>query len=95
MSALTRTGNNIGHPIINGVMAQELKTALSIVLAASKKAGKKCGIYCTSGAQAKMFADQGFDMMNVFTDYGGIGFAVQEQLSIAAAEAKPERGGSY
>lgn len=76
-------------------MTQELKTALSTVLAASKKAGKKTGIYCTSGEQAKMFADQGFDMMNVFTDYGGIAFAVQEQLSIAAAESKPDRGGSY
>ena len=95
IKVLTRLGNNIGHPIINGVMADELKSALSKVLAASKKAGKKCGIYCTGGEQAKIFADQGFDMLNVFTDYGGIDFAAKEQLSIATAESKPSRGGSY
>ncbi|CAM1507200.1 Fc.00g068410.m01.CDS01 [Cosmosporella sp. VM-42] len=88
-------GNNIGHPIINGVMAQELKTTLSKVLDASRKAGKKCGIYCTGGEQAKMFADQGFDMMNVITDYTAMDFAAKEQLSFATGQVKPARGKGY
>lgn len=76
-------------------MTQELKTALSTILTATQKAGKKCGIYCTGGEQAKMFADQGFDMMNVITDYTGLDFAAKEQLSFATAETKPSRGGGY
>lgn len=42
-------GNNIGHPIINGVMHDELHTAISSVLKAAHEAGKKAGIFCTSG----------------------------------------------
>ncbi|KAF7545825.1 hypothetical protein G7Z17_g8890 [Cylindrodendrum hubeiense] len=88
-------GNNIGHPIINGAMAPELKEALGKVLSASKNAGKKCGVYCTSGEQAKMFAEQGFDMMNVVTDYTALEFTAKEQFSIADGAAKPAKGGSY
>ncbi|KAH7022600.1 Pyruvate/Phosphoenolpyruvate kinase-like domain-containing protein [Ilyonectria destructans] len=88
-------GNNIGHPIINGVIAPELKDALAKVLSASKNAGKKCGVYCTSGDQAKMFAEQGFDMMNVVTDYTALEFTAKEQLSFATGAAQPARGKSY
>ncbi|KAF7554661.1 hypothetical protein G7046_g6750 [Stylonectria norvegica] len=88
-------GNNIGHPIINGVMAPELHAAIAKVLAASKKAGKKCGVYCTGGEQAKHYAGQGFDMMNVATDYTALEFTLKEQINFARAEAKPARGGSY
>ncbi|KAJ4203565.1 hypothetical protein NW767_005058 [Fusarium falciforme] len=80
-------GNNIGHPIINGVMTQELKDAIAKVLSAGQKAGKKTGVYCTGGEQAKLFADQGFDMMNVVTDYTALGVVAKEQLSFA--EGRP------
>ncbi|KAL2685090.1 hypothetical protein Neosp_006185 [[Neocosmospora] mangrovei] len=76
-------GNNIGHPIINGVMVQELKDAIAKVLSAGQRAGKKTGVYCTGGEQAKLFADQGFDMMNVVTDYTALGVVAKEQLSFA------------
>lgn len=88
-------GNNIGHPVINGVIALELKDALAKVLTASHKAGKKCGIFCTDGEQAKQFADQGFDMVSVATDYTLLGFAMQESLSVAKGTTGPEKGKSY
>ncbi|KAF5710881.1 2 4-dihydroxyhept-2-ene-1 7-dioic acid aldolase [Fusarium mundagurra] len=92
---LTCTGNNIGHPIINGVIDDELEAALAKSLKAAKKARKKCGIYCTSGAQAKAYAEQGFDMMNVITDYPGLEFAVKQQLNMATGKDKPAAGRSY
>jgi 4-hydroxy-2-oxoheptanedioate aldolase len=88
-------GNNIGHPIINGVVAPELKEALANILAAAKKAGKKCGIYASNGEQARQFKEQGFDMMNVATDYTILEHVVNEQLSIAQGGPKPAHGGGY
>ncbi|EGX90639.1 Pyruvate/Phosphoenolpyruvate kinase [Cordyceps militaris CM01] len=89
------TGNNIGQPILNGVVTDELKAAIARVLAAAHKAGKKCGIYCANGAQAKASAAQGFDMINVATDYTSLEALVKEELSVASSQAKPERGVSY
>ncbi|KAK7419002.1 hypothetical protein QQZ08_011021 [Neonectria magnoliae] len=88
-------GNNIGHPIIDGVMAPELKDAIAKILSASKNAGKNCGVYCTGGEQAGMFAEQGFDMMNVVTDYTALDFTAKEQVSFASGRAKPAKGTSY
>lgn len=45
-------GNNIGHPIINGVVKPELKAAISRILKACKDAGKKCGMYASNGEEA-------------------------------------------
>ena len=57
-------GNNIGHPIVNGTMHAELKEAIAKVLRAAKDNEKSSGIYCTSGDQAREFADQGFNMVS-------------------------------
>ncbi|KAI1098900.1 Pyruvate/Phosphoenolpyruvate kinase-like domain-containing protein [Jackrogersella minutella] len=46
-------GNNIGHPILNGVIKPELHQAMDQILQATNKAGKKCGFFATSGEQAK------------------------------------------
>ncbi|ROT37767.1 HpcH/HpaI aldolase/citrate lyase family protein [Sodiomyces alkalinus F11] len=88
-------GNNIGHPILSGIMKQELLDAIARTLAATHKAGKKCGIFCTSGEQAKMFADQGFDMLSVATDYTALQATLAESVSVARGIAKPARGGTY
>ena len=56
-------GNSIGHPILDGTMHAELKEAIAKVLEAAKHNEKKTGIYCTSGEQARDFADQGFHMV--------------------------------
>ncbi|TGO66478.1 hypothetical protein BOTNAR_0060g00180 [Botryotinia narcissicola] len=61
-------GNNIGHPIVAGQMHENLHAAIAKILKAANTAGKKAGIFCTSGEQAKGYADQGFHMMSVATD---------------------------
>ncbi|KAF5025301.1 hypothetical protein F66182_2634 [Fusarium sp. NRRL 66182] len=88
-------GNAIGHPIIEGVMASELKNAIAKILEASQKAGKKTGVYCTGGEQAKLYAEQGFDMMNVVTDYTSLASVAREQLSYADGRTAPARGKGY
>lgn len=89
------SGNNIGQPILNGVVPDPLKAAIAQILAAAQKAGKKCGIYCSNGQQAKDAAAQGFDMINVATDYTSLETLMKEELSVASSQAKPERGVSY
>ncbi|KAM0242656.1 hypothetical protein ACHAPO_001078 [Fusarium lateritium] len=88
-------GNAIGHPIIEGAMTSELKDAIAKILAAGQKAGKKTGVYCTGGEQAKVYADMGFDMMNVVTDYTSLALVAKEQLSFADGSSAPTRGKGY
>ncbi|PHH89496.1 hypothetical protein CDD83_5961 [Cordyceps sp. RAO-2017] len=88
-------GNNIGHPILNGIMAPELEDAMARILAACRKAGKKCGIYSTDGRQAKMFADQGYDMISVATDYTALEFELKQQMCAAKGESQPSKKGTY
>lgn len=76
-------GNNIGHPIIDGKMDPELDEAISRILGAAVAAGKKCGIYCTSGEQAKQYADKGFHMISVATDYTALQAAMADTLAVA------------
>ena len=60
-------GNNLGHPILDGVMHDELKEAIAKVQQAAKENKKSTGIYSTSGDQAREFADQGFNMVRVWS----------------------------
>ena len=57
-------GNNIGHPIINDIMADELKEAIATIKQSAQKHEKKIGMYCT-GTQARQFADEGFNMVGL------------------------------
>lgn len=88
-------GNNIGFPIIDGKMAPELDEAIDRILTAAVVAGKKCGIYCTSGEQAKEYADKGFHMVSVATDYTALGAVMADTLATARGKAKGRKGGSY
>lgn len=92
---LTVSGNNIGHPIVTGTMDPELKEAIARILEATRKAGKKCGIYCSTGEQAKVCADQGFDMINVATDFTSLTAIASHELSVAKNQTVPGRGLSY
>ncbi|EGY17001.1 2,4-dihydroxyhept-2-ene-1,7-dioic acid aldolase [Verticillium dahliae VdLs.17] len=87
--------NNIGHPVIDGVMKPELHKAITRVLEATHKAGKKAGIFCTSGAQGKQYAEQGFDMISVTTDFTILQHAVADAVSIARDGPRPAKGTSY
>lgn len=83
-------GNNIGYPIIGGVIHEELAMAVKRILDAATKVGKKAGIFCTSGTQAKKFADMGFTMVSAATDVmilqKGVGEAVEEGYGIEKGE---------
>ena len=50
-------GNNIGHPIMGGDMHDDLHAAIEKTFKAAKAAGKRAGIFCTSGEQSKKYAD--------------------------------------
>ncbi|KAF9872456.1 aldolase citrate lyase family protein [Colletotrichum karsti] len=82
-------GNNIGYPVDKGVMPPELEAALARVLAAAHNAGKKCGIYCKDGAQAKHFVGKGYDMITSVTDYTALQRIAGEEVGIAKGTAKP------
>lgn len=56
-------GNNIGFPILEGGMHEDLKGAIEKIRLAAEEKGKRSGIYCTSGEQGRTFADQGFHMV--------------------------------
>lgn len=80
---------------MDGVISQELEDAIKCILQACRKAGKKCGIYSTGGEQAKKFALQGFDMINVAADYTALQHTLKENLSQALGKAAPSKAGSY
>ena len=42
-----------------------------------------------------MFADQGFDMISVATDYTTLEHVLKQQLSEARGEEPPSKSGSY
>lgn len=44
LAAHLRVGDNIGYPILDGVIAPELTAAMARILAACRKHGKKCGV---------------------------------------------------
>lgn len=48
-------GNNIGHPIHDGVMTDELHAAIDKIHQAAVRHGKKTGIFCVSGEQANEY----------------------------------------
>lgn len=88
-------GNQIGHPIRDGVMDQELKDALAKTLAAAKKAGKQCGIFTSSAQQAKFYADQGYDMVVAATDYTTMRFSLREAMDTSKGTASAAKGGLF
>jgi 4-hydroxy-2-oxoheptanedioate aldolase len=89
-------GNNIGHPIIDGKMHGDLHAAIAKVLKATNIAGKKAGIFCTSGEQAKGYADQGFHMISVATDMHVLPAAIMAAVKDAKGQAPgPKLTGPY
>jgi 4-hydroxy-2-oxoheptanedioate aldolase len=85
-------GNNIGRPVL-GSMHQELKDAIEKIKEAAHAEGKKVGIYCTSGEQAKEFAEKGFDLVSVATDFPAITAAFAGALATAKGKESGEQKG--
>lgn len=71
-------------------MPPKLEDALERILTAAHNAGKKCGIYCKDGEQAKHFANQGYDMVTAVTDYTALQRVANEEVGIAKGAAKPK-----
>lgn len=88
-------GNNIGHPIIDGVMDQELTDALQKTLAAARQAGKKCGIFAASAEQASYFMEQGYDMVVAATDYTTLRFSLRTAMDVASGRQTQAKGGLF
>ncbi|KAF1915181.1 Pyruvate/Phosphoenolpyruvate kinase-like domain-containing protein [Ampelomyces quisqualis] len=84
-------GNNIGKPLL-GEMRQELKDAIEKIKKAAHAEGKKVGIYTNSGAEAKAYADRGFDMISILTDQ--IALTASFSQSLAAASGQTASAGS-
>jgi 4-hydroxy-2-oxoheptanedioate aldolase len=80
---------------MQGIFKPELRDALARVLKASHKFGKKCGIYSTSGKQAREYAEAGFDMVHVATDFTSLQFIMSHEVNIARGRESTEKGGSY
>ncbi|KAI9699077.1 MAG: hypothetical protein M1836_003266 [Candelina mexicana] len=76
-------GNNIGHPILDGSMHEDLQKAIASVLRAAKENEKRAGIYATSGEQARTFSDQGFNMISVAADMNALQTYFESALSSA------------
>lgn len=76
-------GNNIGHPILTGTMNRELVEAIDSILRAAQKHGKRTGIYCTSGEQAREYAEKGFNMISVAADMIALPAYFSQVLSVA------------
>ncbi|KAI8941375.1 hypothetical protein NX059_002599 [Plenodomus lindquistii] len=83
-------GNNIGRPIL-GDMHQELKDAIQTIKEAAHAEGKKVGIYCGGGDQARGYAQQGFDMISILTDQPALTSAFAHNLAISSGKAEGSR----
>jgi 4-hydroxy-2-oxoheptanedioate aldolase len=86
-------GNNIGRPIL-GEMHQELKDAIERIKEAAHQEGKKVGIYCTSGEQAREYAERGFDMICIAADVLAVQAYFSQTLAVASGKGGGKEGGS-
>ncbi|KAG9025611.1 hypothetical protein FRB95_009974 [Tulasnella sp. JGI-2019a] len=78
----------MGRPIAGATLHDELKQAIGRILAAAKKNGKVCGIYCVSGEHARMCAAQGFQFISITGDVFAIPAFLGQQLKAAKGTAE-------
>ena len=76
-------------------MAPELTYSFVILLAACRNAVKKCWMFGSSGEQAKIFADQGFDMISVAADYTALEYVLKQQFGASQGQGATSKTGSY
>ncbi|KAF2145602.1 uncharacterized protein K452DRAFT_295208 [Aplosporella prunicola CBS 121167] len=80
-------GNALGHPVLDGTFAPPLADAIERIRGACDAHGKRAGFYCTSGAQAREYADRGFGMISIATDVLAIPHFFGEALAAAKGGA--------
>ncbi|KII93675.1 hypothetical protein PLICRDRAFT_99732 [Plicaturopsis crispa FD-325 SS-3] len=76
----------LGFPTPSPDPHPEVEKVIQRILTVSHAAGKKCAIFCTSGAQGAKRAAQGFDMINVTTDTGSLTEGLAKNLAAAASQ---------
>jgi 4-hydroxy-2-oxoheptanedioate aldolase len=71
----------------------EHEAALRRILEAAHGAGKTAAIFCTSGEDARVRAEQGFDMVSVVSIEGALAQKMQSELDVAtgSGETKVEK----
>ncbi|KAJ7676192.1 Pyruvate/Phosphoenolpyruvate kinase-like domain-containing protein [Mycena rosella] len=79
---------SLGYPAPSPDPHPEVEKIIQNIRQAVQKAGKKCAIYCITGAQAARRADEGFDMINVTSDVGAMSAGIFEHLGAATRGAK-------
>ncbi|KAF2204869.1 Phosphoenolpyruvate/pyruvate domain-containing protein [Delitschia confertaspora ATCC 74209] len=80
-------GNNIGHPVAaDGKMDKELEEAIENIREAAHGEGKMVAMYCTSGEQARGYAERGFDMISVVGDMQVIPQGFAQALKVAKGQ---------
>ncbi|KAJ5920778.1 hypothetical protein N7466_009104 [Penicillium verhagenii] len=65
---------------------EEHESAIQRILAAAHASGKKAAIFCTDGNDARVRAEQGFDMISVNTDVGVFRTGMLNELKTANGE---------
>ncbi|KAI0197567.1 Pyruvate/Phosphoenolpyruvate kinase-like domain-containing protein [Astrocystis sublimbata] len=66
-------GNNIGHPILDGVIKPELERAIDRILAATKKANKKAGFFASNSTDLALVHRPQFSRANSKCVHQGCG----------------------
>ncbi|KAJ7626538.1 Pyruvate/Phosphoenolpyruvate kinase-like domain-containing protein [Mycena polygramma] len=79
----------LGYPAPNPNPHPEVEKVIQHIREVTQKAGKKCGIVCSTGAQAAKRAAEGFDMIRATTDVGAMSSAIFEHLEAATQVVKP------
>ncbi|GLB38904.1 putative phosphoenolpyruvate pyruvate domain-containing protein [Lyophyllum shimeji] len=74
---------SLGYAPPNPDPHPDVEKIIQKVLKAAHGAGKKCAIYCSSGAQSAKRAAEGFDMINVTSDMGAMTQAIAQNLAAA------------
>lgn len=76
-------------------MSQQLQDALQKTFAATRKAGKKCGIFAASAEQAREFKNQGYDMVVAATDYTTLRFSLRSAMDVVSGNQQAAKGGLF
>ncbi|KAE9390119.1 Phosphoenolpyruvate/pyruvate domain-containing protein [Gymnopus androsaceus JB14] len=73
----------LGYPPPSPDPHPEIEKVIQDILRAAHDAGKKCAMYCISGAQAARRAAEGFDMINVTSDVGAMQSGITAEFNAA------------
>ncbi|KAJ3823733.1 Pyruvate/Phosphoenolpyruvate kinase-like domain-containing protein [Lentinula raphanica] len=77
--------NALGYPPPSPDPHPEVEKVIQDILRVAHEAGKKCAMYCISGAQAARRAAEGFDMINVTSDVGAMQSGLAAEYKAAAS----------